>query len=234
MSPRRSYVYAVGAAVLVGALLIGLSLVSTHRGEKAAAPQSSVTGIGETAALLEGIPQRGNALGSASAPVRLVEYADLQCPYCAAYARDVLPTLVRDYVRTGKVELVFRGLAFLGPGSDSALRTATAAGNENRMWNVLELAYRNQGPENAWVTDELLRAIVTGAGADAPRVFAERDGAAVSAAVNESANSATTAGVSGVPAFFLGRRGDPLARLSVSALSVPEFRTPLDRALQGE
>ena len=228
------YLYAVGAAALVGALLIGLSLVSTHRGEKVAASQTSVTGIGETAALLEGIPQRGNVLGSARAPVRLVEYADLQCPYCAMYARDVLPTLVRDYVRTGKVELVFRGLAFLGPGSVLALRTATAAGNENRMWNVLELAYRNQGPENAWVTDDVLRAIVTDAGADAPRVFAERDGAAVSAAVDEWANSATVAGVSGVPAFFLGRRGDPLARLSVSALSVPEFRTPLDRALQGE
>ena len=104
--------------------------------------------------MLDGIPQRGNLLGSATAPIRLVEYADPQCPYCAQYARDVFPILVREYVRAGKVEMEFRGLWFLGPDSGSALSTASAAGAENRFWNVLDLLYRNQGPENAWVSDE--------------------------------------------------------------------------------
>ena len=39
----------------------------------------------------------------------LVEFADLQCPFCKQYATDVLPTVVRDYVRTGKVRLVRDG-----------------------------------------------------------------------------------------------------------------------------
>jgi protein-disulfide isomerase len=183
--------------------------------------------------MLDGIAQRGNVLGSPTAPVRLVEYADPQCPFCAVYARDVLPTLVREYVRTGKVQLVFRGLAFLGPGSVTALRTAAAASSENKMWNVLELLFRNQGPENAWVTDELLRSIVVAAGADADRVVAERDGAAVGSMIDSWARTAQTGGVQGVPAFFVGRGGASLQRVAPRQLAVPEFRAALDAALAG-
>ena len=236
-SPRRLYAYAVGVAAAVGALLIGLSLLSA-RPEEAAAPAASsgggaaVSDIASTAALLDGVPQRGNVLGSAAAPVQVVEYADLQCPYCALAAKDVLPTIIREYVRTGKVQIVFRGLAFLGPDSVTALRTATAAGSQNRMWNVVELLYRNQGAENAWVTDELLRSVVAASGASPARVFAARDGTAVASRIDGWQRQATTAGVNSVPAFFVGRRGGVLAALGAGVPPVSDFRAVLDRALQ--
>ena len=208
-------------------------MLSAERGGSTDTPtRASLTGGASTAALLDGIPQRGNVLGRATAPVQLVEYADPQCPYCAVYARDVLPTLIRDYVRPGKVQLVFRGLTFLGPDSETALRTATAAGSENRMWNVLELLFSNQGPENAWVTDELLRSIVVASGADAARVVDARDGAPVTAAIEAWARQARLHGVNGVPAFFVGRRGAPLQPVSIRGLSAPEFRAALDAALE--
>jgi protein-disulfide isomerase len=232
-SKRRVYVYALAIALLGGALLIGLSQFSVHRGAKAATPADpGVTGIAATASLLDGIPQHGNALGSPAAPVRLVEYADMQCPYCARFAVEVLPTIIRDYVRTGKVQLVLHGLAFVGPDSVTALRTAAAAGTEGRMWNVAELLYANQGPENAWVNDGLLRSIVTAAGANAERVFAARDGGAVSARIQSWANDAQIAGVTGTPSFFVGRRGGPLAPVPLNAVTVDELRTALDGALR--
>ena len=220
--------------MVVGALLVGLSQISVHRGKTAPAVSSGAGagGIAQGSSLLGGIPQRGNLLGSPTAPVRLVEYADLQCPYCAVYARDVLPTLIRDYVRTGKVQLEYRGLAFLGPGSVSALRTATAAGAQNKMWNVLELLFGKQGPENAWVTDDLLRSTVTTAGADAARVFGARDGVAVTQAIEGWAREANTAGVTGTPTFFFGRRGATLDRLALTTLDVSQFRAALEGALQ--
>ena len=234
-SPRRLYGYALAAAVVAGALMIALSLVSANRDDAPAATPSqgvAVTGIAETAAMLEGIPQRGNVLGARQAPYQLVEYSDLQCPFCAQFAVGVLPTIVRDYVRTGKVQLVFRGLAFLGDDSVTALRTTTAAGRQNRLWNVSELLYANQGPENAWVTDELLRSSVTAAGASAPRVFADRDGADVTAAMDEWTRLAQADGVQGVPAFFAGPRGGPLQPLQIRAISVAEFRAALDAVVK--
>ena len=232
--PRRLYAYALGVAVVLGSLLIGLSVVSANRSTTAASTNGNVAvaGSAETAALLRGIPQQGNSLGSASAPVELVEYADPQGPYGATYARDVLPTLVREYVRDGRVQIVFRGLWFLGADSGTALRTAAAAASENRFWNVLELLYRNQGAENAWVNDRLLRSIVTAAGADATRVFAARDSAEVTTMLDRWRTLAQNDGVNAVPTFYLGPRGGPLERLQVASLTVSEFRTALDKALQ--
>jgi len=117
-------------------------------------------GVFQTTARLRGIPQQGTVLGRPDAPVTLVEYADLQCPYCGVWARETLPQLVREYVRTGKVKLVFRGLAFVGPDSATGLTTALAAANQGRLWQVVDLVYANQGEENSgWLDDELLRSI---------------------------------------------------------------------------
>jgi protein-disulfide isomerase len=236
LSPRRLYASGAAAALVAAALLIALSQVSAHRGSTPASSQPSSSGmIGSPAtnALFAGIPQDGNVLGSPSAPVRLLEYADPQCPYCAVYARDVLPTVLREYVRTGKVQLVYRGLWFLGPDSGVALATAVAAGRQNRFWNVIDLLYRNQGPENAWVNDPLLRKIVVAAGADPQKVFGARKSSAVLSAIDTWSAQAKADGVTGVPAFLFGRRGGRLNRLALTAITVPQFRAALDGALQG-
>jgi uncharacterized membrane protein len=116
---RRRAALLLAAAVVLSAALIGASRISSgETGTRAAAVSGSS---------LAGIPQAGAALGNPNAPVTFVEYADLQCPYCAEWARRTLPVLVDDYVRTGKLRIVFRGLAFIGPDSERALRAAIAA-----------------------------------------------------------------------------------------------------------
>src|SRR5207249_2191796 len=126
-----------------------------NTGTRAANPANAqLAGVADNFTLLSGIPQHGNALGSPKAGVTLIEYADLQCPYCGEFARNALPSLIQDYVRTGKVRLVFRGLAFVGPESDAALRASFAAGRQDRLWSFVHLLYTNQGAENSgWVTD---------------------------------------------------------------------------------
>jgi protein-disulfide isomerase len=48
------------------------------------------------------------ALGSAKAPVTIVEYASMSCPHCAAFGENVFPMLRSKYIDTGKVRFVFR------------------------------------------------------------------------------------------------------------------------------
>src|SRR4051812_16106737 len=116
MSLRLRRLLPVLAAATV---VVSAAVALGHHGGPAARAADS--------ALFAGIAADGEALGSADAPVTLEEYADLQCPFCREFTATVLPTVVRDYVRTGKVRIVFRNLAFIGPDSLKAARVAAAA-----------------------------------------------------------------------------------------------------------
>src|SRR5512139_2657733 len=59
--------------------------------------------------------------GQANAPVTIVEYASMTCPHCAAFNKDVIPQLTKDYIDTGKAKLVFREFPL-----DGAARMASA------------------------------------------------------------------------------------------------------------
>jgi hypothetical protein len=131
----------VVAAALAAGLIAASQIGAGEAGPPAAVPFVHVG--------LEGVAQRGAALGRADAPVTLVEYADLQCPYCGEWARRSLPVIVDEYVRTGRVRIVFRGLAFLGPDSALALRAVMAAGDQNKLWSLVEDMYRRQRLETA-------------------------------------------------------------------------------------
>ena len=114
---RTQRLYRLGA-LLVTAVAITAVLVAvlTSGSTSQLAPGKPVPGAARTLALFAGIPQHGDALGNPHAPVTLVEFGDLQCPACAQFAANVLPSIVARYVRPGRVLLVFRALDFLGAG----------------------------------------------------------------------------------------------------------------------
>jgi len=230
---RRSIVVlSAVAGAIAAALLVALSLGSSR---DASAPDAAATGaklhgLQETTSLLRGIPQSGTVLGHANARVTIVEYADLQCPYCAVFATDVFPSIVREYVRSGKAKIEFRGLTFVGPDSDPALRTALAAGQDGRLWHVVELLYHNQGAENSgWVTEDLLERAVSSARLDASRTLDARSDADVQRQLEAAADAATDDQVPGTPAFSVGPTGGALQLLPTN--DAETLRTAIDAAL---
>ena len=232
---RRSRRILVAAVVAVAVLVAGAFIAaSAVQGDssKGTAPAASTTA---SKSLFDGISQNGIVLGSQDAPVTLVEFADLQCPYCGDFARNALPQIVRDYVRTGRVKIAFQGLAFLGPQSETALRFVLAAGLQNRAWNVLDGLYARQGTENSgWVTRALLR-YVSGdvPGLNVQRMLGQTESASVSRSVRSAQSLASQAGVTGTPTFFVGRSGAPLQRVALASLTAAALRPALDAALQG-
>ncbi|HEY8193096.1 MAG TPA: thioredoxin domain-containing protein [Gaiellaceae bacterium] len=228
---QRAFAIAGIASALLAVGLVGASL-ATRSGEPAPAPLplNSLDST-ETLRLLRGIPQRGTVLGRADAPVTLVEYGDLQCPYCAHWSHQALPDLVRDYVRPGKLRIEFRGLAFLGPESDLGLRAALAAGEQRKLWHVVDLLYRNQGHENSgWLTETTLREV----GASVPRLDVERmlaRRAAMTKKLEAARTAATAAGVEGTPSFEVGRTGGRLRGVRISSLDANALRPAIESAL---
>jgi protein-disulfide isomerase len=217
-SSRHRFVLVLGVAVALAAILISASQTGA-KDERRAEPNRR--------SLLTGVPQRGPALGSRTAPLTLVEYADLQCPYCGEWARMTLPVLVDRYVRTGKLRIVFNGLAFIGPDSNTALRTAVAAGRHNRLWDVVDALYERQGGENTgWVTDELVNEIAAGVpGLDGDRLVDERRQPWVDSELQRAAAAAKASGVESTPSFELGSTGRRLKPVPVRSLG-PEGIVP--------
>jgi protein-disulfide isomerase len=190
------------AAAALAAVVVAVAAVASSSGGQSPPPRVA------TSDLFRGIPERGGVLGDPAAPVTVTEYLDLQCPACAAAARDTLPELVREQVRTGKVKLQARTLSFLGPDSERAARVAAGAAEQGRLWPFLEAFYAAQGPENSgYVTDEFLRSVASAAGVDADAALEFADSAAAQDALNRANADAQTAGVEGTPSFTV-TRGD--------------------------
>jgi protein-disulfide isomerase len=217
-----AFLVAVGAAIALIALGV---LVRTSGDETSATPTAVVD--------FDGIPQEGAVLGSPDARVRLIEYADLQCPACRAYAETYLPVVVDEYIRQGRMKAEFRGIAFIGQESERALRWVLAAGLQDRLWQLQEALYRNQGGENAgWVTEDLLRRLAADIpGLDADRVLADASSEEVTAMLAKTERQADAADVSGTPTLAIQVGGQDPRTLSLG-VSLQELRAALDDALR--
>jgi len=57
----------------------------------------------------------GYMMGNPNAKVKLLEIGSLSCPHCKAFEDEGVPTLINDYVKTGKVSWEFRPFLIHGP-----------------------------------------------------------------------------------------------------------------------
>ena len=220
---RRRRVWRLGGVVvLAAAAVIVAAAVSSSSGSPEPAPDTGA----RAAALFSGIPERDGVLGDPDAPLTLTEFVDLQCPFCARVATTTLPTLVDDYVRTGKVKLEARTLHFLGPDSTVAAQVAAGAERQGKLWPFLEVFYANQGQENSgYATDEFLRRVATAAGVDADEALAQAGGAFAQRRLDRAQDEARELGVDSTPTLVVSGNGrephvldaDPLDPRSVSA-----------------
>jgi protein-disulfide isomerase len=203
----------VGAAVGVASALRGGS-----SGSSAGQP---VAGAATVRSLFAGIAQHGNVLGRPSAPVTLVEYADLQCPYCRDFGLQAGPTLIKQYVRTGRVKVVFRPLAFLGPDSVRGRNAVIAAGLQNKLFDVVQLLYTNQGAENSgWLDERLVEAAARSVPSlEAARLLADSGSTAVARRAQAFDSQATMDGVRSTPTILVGKTGGALRQVDETRLS---------------
>ena len=86
--------------------------------------------------------------GSKDAPVTIIEYASMTCPHCAAFQKQIIPLLNKDYVETGKVKVVFREYPL-----DGAARMASAVArcfSGDQYFSFIDLLFANQ---MNWIKD---------------------------------------------------------------------------------
>jgi len=227
---RRQRLIKLGSAAGFLALVAVAVAVVLSSSQSSGGDPNNVTGMQAVDRLLKGIPQQGLTLGEPAATVTLLEFGDLQCPFCKGYSEDVLPQAIEGPVRDGEARLEFNNFTIIGAESTPAGAAAIAAGKQGRGWNFVELFYRNQGAENSgYVTDEFLTAIARGAGVpNIAKWNADRKSKPVLAEVAATTAEAEELGFNGTPSFAVEGPGSA----GTEALGTPESAGDIEAAIE--
>ncbi len=218
---------AIGAGVVVAALLLGFASYTATRPEAPARPAAagpaaeSYPGLEKLARRDAGDPL---AVGRADAPVVMVEYADFKCGFCGKFARDTESALVEKYVDKGVLRIEWRNFPIFGEESDAAARAAWAAGQQGRFRQFHAAAYAEGAKEKGFGRDRLQELAREAGVPDAARFGRDLDSAAAKQAVKKDQDEAYALGATSTPSFLIN--GRPIA----GAQSLATFTEAIEAA----
>lgn len=199
------------------------ALVNARRGGDAPTLSESLT-----------VSSRGAAAaGDPRAPVAIVEFTDYQCPFCGRHFSTTLPEIRARYVDPGKVRYIVRDLPLteIHPYSLAAAKAArcAAAQGETRYWQYHDALFAHQKQ----ITDTLFATIARQTGLRLPVFRSCVASLETATAVDHDMSDAHRAGLSGTPAFVIGRvTGDSVRGVLIrGAYPFDLFRQAIDAAL---
>lgn len=205
---RRAWLIS-GAAVVAIIVVVVAIVVSVSGGDSSgnssASTGGSVAGADAVLAMTKGIPQKGFTVGKASAPVKVKEFLDPQCPVCKKASADAVPALVKGPVKAGQANLTIEPLTFIGSDSSTAALAIAAAAEQDRGFVYSDIIYANQGAENSgWATEDLLTGIASAIpGVNVSTWQTARTAQSASDAVFAASDAAKAAGVNATPTFVI-------------------------------
>lgn len=168
------------------------------------------------------------AMGSPTAGIGIVEYSDLECPFCSRFALETLPQLKSRFVDSGTVVVAFKHmpLKIHKHALEAAVATQCAA-DQDAFWPAHDLLYRSQRTLGAQPMVDILEPL----GLDGARLrqcLSTGDRAEISADLSEGA----ALGLYSTPTFLVGRRSkDTVVALEVitGARAFPEFEKAIKK-----
>jgi protein-disulfide isomerase len=227
---RRQRLIKLASGGVFLALVVVAVLIVVSSGNSSGGDSSNIVEAKEVDQLLAGIPQKGMVLGTPSAKVKVLEFGDLQCPFCRGVSEGVLPQVIENQIRDAEATIDFRNFTIIGPQSKPAGAAAIAAGEQGRGWNFVELFYRNQGIEDSgYANDEFLTAIAKAAGVpNIAKWNRARKSQAAIARVEATTAEAESLGFTGTPSFALEGPGAK----GLEKIGTPESAGALESAIE--
>jgi protein-disulfide isomerase len=165
------------------------------------------------------------AFGRADAPVTIIKYASLTCPYCRRFHLETFPLLKKEYIDTGKVRFIIREFP-IGKTSGAATIALRCAKPEK----YLELYGKFLEQQPAWVSQEVrldpIFKVASQVGMTRQQFDACRENQAMIDGLKWVKDRGRTLGVIGTPNFFVG------STLIKKVLSVEEIRAMVEPLLK--
>ena len=223
----------VAGILIAGAVFFGLrgsggsNTVAAGVGTQPQQPQGQVADI--TKVKTAGEPFIGNP----NAPVVVAEWFDYQCPFCKRFESDAVAQLMTEYIKTGKVKLVFKDFQFLGPDSQDAGLAARAIWEvaPDKFYDWHKAMFEKQDSENSgWGSRADILALAKTLGIDSVKVDQLMTSKATEYQKEMDADKAegSAFGINGTPGTIIGKQ------LISGAQPYSAVKQLVDLALQGK
>ncbi len=139
------FYYVLGAVALIGASILGYSMMRKPADVVATDAVTAVTPIGKAEGYLNGKPD---------APVKILEFADFECPGCGNFANVTEPDVRKRLIETGLASMTFYDFPLpQHKNSMGASNAAACAADEGKFWEMHDAIFAAQDQWNTEATD---------------------------------------------------------------------------------
>jgi protein-disulfide isomerase len=221
-------------AIVVAGVIIAIAIFAVgHVGSGGSAPTTTAGTTPAATVNAAQVSATGNpTIGDSNAPLTIAYWFDYQCPFCKQNEATVMPQLIKDYVDTGKVKLVYKDFSFLGTDSDTLGHYGRAvwavAPEKFEAWH--SAIYADQGEENTgWATaaeiQKITVSVLTAAQTAQVVQLAQANATKYQSAMDADKQEGEQDGIQGTPAMLIGNQ------LVAGAESYAQVKAVIDQQL---
>ena len=143
-------------------------------------------------------------LGNVNAPLTMIEFGDYQCTYCKKFFSETEGSIIENYVKTGKVKIMFKDFIVVGGDSTNAANAAHCANDQKMFWSYHSILYNNwDGEGTGWASFERLHEFANKLGLDMNEFSECMSESKWEELINSSQKDGRIIGVTATPTFFI-------------------------------
>lgn len=195
---------AIIASITITLVIFGFNN-SSNEIELSIEPTPEMDQIGPKKITMDTFLSNGSPiLGDPDAPITLVEFGDYQCHYCNVFFQSIEKDILKNYVDTGKVKIIFKDYNIIGEDSVKASQGAHCANDQGLFWEYHDILYSNwTGENNGWASSENLAIFAQQIGLNMNKWSECMNKGSHSQIILKSNDDARTLQLTGTPAFFI-------------------------------
>ena len=198
---------AIGAGIASVAIIVAFLALDIFNDdtELAVEPTPTIQESGPAKITASTFLENGSpVLGNPNAPITMVEFGDYQCFFCNKFFHETEDSLLKNYIETGKVKVIFKDFTIIGADSITAANAAHCASDQGKFWEYHDTLYNHwTGENNGWASSENLLQFAGDLGLEMDQFSKCITDSKYSQSIAKSNQDAKDLGLTGTPAFFI-------------------------------
>ena len=171
-------------------------------------------------------------LGNKDAPLTIVEFGDYQCTFCNKFFHETVESIIINYVKTGKVKILFKDFIVVGEDSMNAANAAHCANDQKMFWQYHSILYNNwAGEGTGWASPEHLNEFANTLGLNMDKFSECVSELQWKELVDSSHRDGIVAGVTATPTFFVIDENNNVSKIT-GAQHYDVFKEVFDSMLE--